>query len=389
MSLPHNKLIVGIDQSSDVKQLLDLGIRQYYAGYLPPEWVARYATQVSLNRRYRLKEQFTDRARLNERIRTIKENGGQFFLALNAPYLNPELSPAAYALADHFAASDIDGIIVGSMTLLSHLRRAGYDKIVVSNLLGSYSAEAVGFFVDHFAPRKIILPRDLMLDEIDRIVSQHPGIDFEVFLFGDHCRLSEAHCLVEHGHDRVLRNDLCSYASLHRQYHRRANVNFKNILRDKGRSEAEKLGKLRAVSYHLPDILDALDVSLAEGRLSELVQGIQQFSRLDFGERLAENRPLLCRALNLFRRITLPQAESLVCELETLFAQPVSVPGDETFHKLNPCAVQGALARFAKHENIVSYKIPARGRDVFRLLNGSEATTPQPIYDYRASQYRL
>ena len=387
MSLPHDKLIVGIDQSSDVARLLDLGIRQFYAGYLPPEWIAQYATQLSLNRRYRLKEQFTDPALLDAAIRSVKERGGQFHLALNAPYLNPALSAPAFELADRFAATDIDGIIVGSITLLNHLHQGGFRKIVVSNLLGCYSAEAAGFFIEQFAPRKIILPRDLLLDEIDTIVTRYPGVEFEVFLFGDHCRLSEAHCFVEHGHDSVVRYDLCSYASLHRQYHRRANPNFKNILRDKGLDEREKLDKLRAVSHHLPDILDALEVSLAEGHLAELAKGIERFARLDYRERLAENRPLLCRALNLMRRLPLPRAEALAGELEALFAEPPAIPGHATFHKLNPCAVGAAVRRFAVHQNIVSYKIPARGRDVFRLLEGADAA--EGIYDYRASQYRL
>lgn len=356
---------------------------------MPESWISTYATQLSLNRRYRLKEQFTRLERLVAAIASIHERGGQLDMALNAPYFNRELLPHALDAANLFLRLGVNGIVVGSLALLNALRERGYEGIVLSNLLGCYSAEAVAFFVERFRPARVVLPRDLLPEEIARIVSQHPEVAFEVFLFGDHCRLSEAYCFVEHGYDSVVRQDLCGYAATQRRYHRRAVPAFKRVLRDANLSPAEKADKLRGISQHLPDILDDLEVALAEGKLVAAQQAVDRFARLDYRERLADDRVTLCRALNVFRRLDWPSGEAIRRELEAVFSAPPVAAGEAAYLKLDATAIAASIARFAQHPNIVAYKIPARGRDLERMLSGAAVQERAvPLNDFRASLYR-
>ena len=151
----YSKLIIGIDQSTDVDALLELGVRQFYFGYLPESFLQQYASQLSINRRYRESEQFHDLDRLLEVIAKIHKVGGIVYLALNAMSSNETLlnfSKEVYALLH----KEVDGIIVANMTLLTFLKKQGYQKIVLSNLFGIYSVEAVRFFIENFAPKKVL-----------------------------------------------------------------------------------------------------------------------------------------------------------------------------------------------------------------------------------------
>jgi len=389
MPLPFEKLTIGIDERSDLTALLNLGVRRFFGGYLSPAWLERYASQLSLNRRYRQREQFVDLARLQSAIHTIHARGGTLELALNAPYLNTETIPYALESAALFNRLGVDGIIVGSLSLLNQLHVQGQRGLVLSNLLGCYSTEAVRFFTQRFRPARVVLPRDLSHAEIARIVRSHPSVAFEVFLFGDHCRLSEAFCFVEHGYDSVVRDDLCGYAAKNRRYHRRAPPGFRRVLRDRTLSPLEREEKLGGVSHHLPDILNELDVALVEGNWSAAHGAVERFGRFNYQEQLADDRSTLCRAINLFRRLQWPRAEEVLQDLEAVFASPPVANGEAAYLKLDTATIEASVAYFARYPNIVAYKIPARGRDALRMLGGvDEDQTVIGLADFRASLYQ-
>jgi len=171
--MPYDKLCIGLDEQSPVDALLSLGIKQFFAGHLTPEWIATYGSQISPNRRYRKKEQFLDRDRLAGTVKQIQSAGGEIFLALNAPFFNTATIQDAKSMEAMAKDLRMDGVIAGSLSLLLHLKAIAYDKIVISNLLGCYSADAVGFFIEQFQPYKLVLPRDLRHEEIASIVQQY------------------------------------------------------------------------------------------------------------------------------------------------------------------------------------------------------------------------
>ncbi|WP_162299644.1 U32 family peptidase [Marinospirillum perlucidum] len=383
--IPTAPLMVGIDPSSDITALLNLGVRQFFAGYLPPAWLESYGAQLSPNRRYRIKEQFTDAAALQSIIKQIHQAGGVFNLTLNTPWSNAQLQPELLVLLDQAETLDVDGVVVGSLSLLEQIKQRGLQsQLILSNLLGVYSLPAAQFLAARYQPSKIVLPRDLSLAEITQIASQTPQMQFEVFLFGDHCRLSEAQCFVEHGYDSVVQQDLCGYAQQKRQHHRRALPDFKpRLLADKEPS-AELMQSLAGESLALTDLLDQLDRALFEQDTSQQQRLVARIRVQDTRTPLLRNLLLGYRALNLLAQV--PAAADLIPRFQQQLQQVAPDP-QTAYFKLDRSGLQAALDTFADLPNITSYKVPMRGRKLLEVLHGLQHSDPQASADFRAQLY--
>lgn len=241
-------LIIGIDENSDIDAFLSDGIRQFYFGYILDEYLQKYSTQTSLNRRYRISEQFCDEQKLFKIIEKISSYKGTVYLALNSFTSNKimlEYSKKVYELFQE----KVDGIIVANISIATMLKQKGYDKIILSNLFGSYSTPAVEFFIREFNSIKIILPRDMTLKNIETIVTSYPNMKFECFLYGDNCRYSEGFCFSEHGYDSVGFGSLCSYAMEEKRVVKSAKPNFKQIIKNSSLSDEEKREILKKKGY--------------------------------------------------------------------------------------------------------------------------------------------
>ena len=383
--IPTAPLMVGIDPTSDINALLHLGVHQFFAGFLPPAWLDTYGAQLSPNRRYRIKEQFTDAAALQSTIEQIHQAGGVFNLTLNTPWSNAQLQPELLALLDQAEALGVDGVVVGSLSLLEQIKQRGlHSRLILSNLLGVYSLPAARFLAARYQPAKIVLPRDLSLAEITQIASQMPQMQFEVFLFGDHCRLSEAQCFVEHGYDSVVQQDLCGYAQQKRQHHRRAQPDFKRRLLADRQPSAEVMRSLAGDSLALTDLLDQLDLALFEQDTAQQERLVSRIRAQDISTPLSWNLLLGYRALNLLAHV--PAAADLIPRFQQQLQQAAPDP-QAAYFKLDRAGLQAALDTFAVLPNITSYKVPMRGRklmDVLQLLQNSD---PQARPDFRAQLY--
>ena len=115
-------LIIGIDDTTDIKQLLSNGIKQFYFGYLTADFIQKYNSKFSLNRRNNIKEQFTNIDKLYETIDMIHQNGAIVYLTLNHITSNQimlEYSKEVYALFKN----KVDGIIVSNITIATFLKK--------------------------------------------------------------------------------------------------------------------------------------------------------------------------------------------------------------------------------------------------------------------------
>jgi len=376
----YSKLIIGIDQSTDVDALLELGVRQFYFGYLPESFLCQYASQLSINRRYRESEQFHDLDRLLEVIAKIHKVGGIVYLALNAMSSNETLlnfSKEVYALLH----KEVDGIIVANMTLLTFLKKQGYQKIVLSNLFGIYSVEAVRFFIENFAPKKVILPRDVSLETIGQIATAFPDTAFEVFLYGDNCRFSESFCYSEHGYDSIGMPSLCSFASQNKLPVQKPDPAYKHIVTHATLTDVQKRKKLQKKALDVQTLLDEIEIYLDSFDSKKVAESFALLSRYDIVY-LKKNRALLSRLKNLCKRVEFPSSHTLCQKLRE--EQFETFDSYRRFHKLNASAIKESIGYFQRFENITSYKIPARGRNIVSFL---EVLNKDEPYDYTQSQY--
>jgi len=378
----QKNIIIGIDASSDISALLDDNIKQFYFGYISEAYLANYATQHSLNRRYRLSEQYHSLKKAYATITQVQESGGIIYLALNAFGSNDTMMAEAMSLYKLFAHK-VDGIIVATVAMAVMLKNLGYEKIVISNLFGVYTPQSVGFLQKQFKPMKIILPRDISLENIALIVTAYPEQKFECFLYGDNCRYSESFCFVEHGYDSVGFGSLCSFASTHKKPIKTASVHFKHIAKDSTLSTEEKKAKLSKEAMSIASVLDSSIVYLYEKDFDNLFKNIELLNRYDSTMILAD-RTLELRTMDLLSKLEIPLAQTLAKKLKE--AKKEERNSYQIFHKLNPSAISQTLAFFERFDNIVSYKIPSRGRTHYKHLQNLDK---ESVYNYQESQYPL
>ncbi len=378
----YKNIIIGIDESSDIEQLLADGIRQFYFGYIPAQYLKTYSSQTSLNRRYRIKEQFTSIERVNKMIDQIHHFQGIVYLALNAFTSNNIMLRYSEELYELFTAR-VDGIIVANITTATMLKKKKYSNIVISNLFGVYTTQSVTFLQKQFNPIKIILPRDISLKNIEEIVTVFPKQEFECFLYGDNCRYSESFCFTEHGYDSTGFGSLCSFASNQKQLVKSATPTFKHIVKDSTLSDNEKRKQLQKQPLDIASLLDECQVALYDHDFSTLYKVLDILGRYDM-ENFMLSKAIYARAIILLKNIDTPKAKELYARLQEHGYKEQDKY--RSFHNLNSRAISNTLAFFEKFHNIVSYKIPSRGRDHYKYLMLRDRTEQ---YNYKESQYRL
>ncbi len=377
----YENLIIGIDQTSDIDQLLTDGIRQFYLGYIPVDYEEKYSTQTSLNRRYRRKEQFTDIALAREVVSDIHNANGTIYLALNAITSNQTMlyyTEEVYKLFSEL----VDGIIVANITIAMMLKKRNYPHIIISNLFGVYNIPSVAFLIEQFAPHKIILPRDISLFDIEQIVTAYPEQKFECFLYGDNCRYSESFCFVEHGYDSIGFGSLCTFASREQKLVKAPSPNFKQIVKSSKLEEEEKRNYLRQSPLDISSLLDQCQIALYEEDSATVRECVEILDRFD-SERFKESKAIYIRAITVLKSLDTPLALKIE---QRLLAKPYEVADHyRAFHNLNSHAITETLRFFERFDNIVSYKIPSRGRNLYKYLSQES----QSNYNYKESQYRI
>jgi len=375
-------IIIGIDETTDIHTLLSLGVKQFYFGYLPQKYFLHYGSQTSLNRRYRVKEQFTDLDTIYKTIGTIQNNNATIYLALNSFTSNNimlEYSKDLYRLF----VDKVDAIIVANITIAQFLKQQEYKKIVLSNLFGIYTTQAVSFFKTQFSPYKMILPRDIRVEDIQNIVTTFPDDKFECFLYGDNCRYSESFCFSEHGYDSNGFGSLCTFAFTNKKPLHSASASFKQVVKHSKLTKDEKIDTLQKKPLSIEALLDTIELNQYNFNSKNIAKSLDMLNRYDTNY-LKESKALFIRLNNIITSLDFPVAKEIQDKLKNIKIEDVNY--HTTFHKLNTNAISQTIEFFNKYDNIVSYKIPSRGRELYKLLAD---INQESLYDYTKSQYQL
>lgn len=134
---------------------------------------------------------------VGELIDSIHRYHKQAFVTLNSATYNKAEIPFICDYIDMLCEKEVDGIIVGNIYILNEvLKRDG--NPVLSTMTGIYNSLQLDFYADMGAER-VILPRDISISSMKKMIMTHPKIDFEVFLMRNGCKYSDSQCSMYHG----------------------------------------------------------------------------------------------------------------------------------------------------------------------------------------------
>lgn len=193
-----NKILAPLNNRNYIQELVEAGVDEFYMGFYDPEWEEEFGDFAEINRmsgfkRYANPYNFEE---VLDIIPEIKKYGKSIFITINtASYKEPYFKK----LEQYFIRLKevgADGVIVSTPELVMLAKKVGIEP-VASTMCGIFNSDLVDFYRS-IGMKRMILPRDLSLDEIEHIVKANPDIFFEVFLMRNGCQFSDSHCLGFH-----------------------------------------------------------------------------------------------------------------------------------------------------------------------------------------------
>jgi len=150
----------------------------------------------AVNRRYFAN--FPSLSELEKAVTIAHHLGAQLFLVLNAQHYGSAQLDALVDLGNSFQKMDGDAVIVADLPLIIALREQVPGLgIHVSSVASCRNSAAVSLYRD-LGVRRVILPRDVTLDEIEVIAKAVPDVEIEVFILNDGCVFEEGVCHTIH-----------------------------------------------------------------------------------------------------------------------------------------------------------------------------------------------
>lgn len=192
------KILAPIDKIEEVDKLIDLGADEIYCGVLTQEWHNKYIAG-SINRRPGGGANFTSFSELERCVDIAHLREVPVFLTLNEHYYFEKQYPFLKGFVNKAIEIGVDALIIADLALLLFLKQMDLKpRIIISTGGNTFNSETASFYRDLGASR-IILPRQLMIKEIEYLVSQVRDIEFEVFILNSRCPNVDGSCTFQHG----------------------------------------------------------------------------------------------------------------------------------------------------------------------------------------------
>ncbi len=200
-------VLVPLNNAEHVVDYINAGAGEFYMGFYDREWNEKFGEYADINRLtgFREKANPYDFEMVLQFIQKMKEKQRPLYITFNASCYSKE---AFQYLEQYFVRlkdANVDGVIVSCVELVNLAKAIGIPS-VISTIAGIYNSDMARFYADH-GTKRIILPRDLSLSEIESITKNVPDMEYEVFMMRNGCAFSDSNCLGMH------RTEMCSICS--------------------------------------------------------------------------------------------------------------------------------------------------------------------------------
>jgi len=226
------------DVKKYIKSLVESWAWEFFTWYNPPYWHDKYGFEISPNGRFAEHEQICDFETLKDIVQEVHSYDLEIFINLNAWYYSDETFSIIKKMIKEFQELDIDWIICWNIWVLEYLKNIWYTwKINISTILAVYNTESIKFLLENYKVNKLILSREVTLEEIEELVLSFPDVSFEVFWEWDFCRYNNWLCFAEHKYGS---RDICTVVVNDLIYKKKFRSDFKKVILDKSLSNEEK-----------------------------------------------------------------------------------------------------------------------------------------------------
>ncbi len=190
-------IMVPLAHADMLDEFCQAGADEFYFGFCDNAWDGVFGTFEEINRMSSFGSQANVGLEdLNNIVAQIQARRKKAYITLNSAAYSTAQLKWIDAYVEQLRSLKVDGIIVGSLELLVRLRDCGI-PLTMSTMGGAYNSNVVSLYRD-LGIRRVILPRDVTLCDMEKIVLQFPDISFEAFLMRNGCKYSDSGCMSYH-----------------------------------------------------------------------------------------------------------------------------------------------------------------------------------------------
>lgn len=191
-------ILAPLNSIQDIEILAQAGVDEFYFGFYDNGWVEKFGKYSDINRM----SGFGERANkfslidIEKVVDSIKDKQKKAYITINANEYSDEEIGYLEIFFQQLKKYDVDGVIVSTPLTCKLAVECGLSP-VASTMCNIYNSLIADYYY-RIGVRRMILPRELNLDEVEAIVNRYPDVDFELFMMRNGCRFSDSNCLGTH-----------------------------------------------------------------------------------------------------------------------------------------------------------------------------------------------
>lgn len=197
------KALVPLNNMEHIDDYIEAGAGEFYIGFYDEAWREKFGDYADINRLTGFKENANPYhlEEVIDIINSVKEKGVMIYVTFNASlYAQESLSYIESYMKRLKESTNLDGVIVSCPELVEIAVNLGIN-VVVSTISGAYNSDITKFYRS-LGAKRIILPRDLSIAEIEAITRNVPDVEYEIFMMRNGCRYSDGNCLGFHRNEK-------------------------------------------------------------------------------------------------------------------------------------------------------------------------------------------
>ncbi len=192
------KIVAPISKVYEVEDVIKSGADEIYCGVYTQEWRKNYTGIAAPNRHPGGSANLDSFKELNRVVKIAHLHSTPVFFTINEFYSEGQYDSVLDNVEQAIAAG-VDALIVVDINLLLIVKERGHNiKIHMGTGATTFNSETVAFYKNLGASR-VVLDRQLTVEEIGIIASRSSDIELEVFALNQKCHNIDGFCTFQHG----------------------------------------------------------------------------------------------------------------------------------------------------------------------------------------------
>lgn len=197
------KILAPISHPSETEDLIKKGADNLYCGLLTPQWKEKYTNAISANRRSYSHANLSNFDQLRRILEYTSGTNAKILLTLNAFYSKQQY-PLLFSYIEKAMSLGVKGFIIGDISFLKTVRTEFAELPIYVSVLHTVFNSQIVNLLKSLKVARITLPQYMSLEEIKKIISENPSMNFEVFVRNAGCRYVQGFCEFGHGLEEYM-----------------------------------------------------------------------------------------------------------------------------------------------------------------------------------------